>query len=96
MRFVRAVWKLLVGVKDVLVLIFMLMFFGLLYAALSSRPAPVGDGDVLNLGPYRLTVNLSQQSRPDEDENTAMTGLADTVSMPAGVGAQSTHLKVIK
>lgn len=44
MRFARAVWKLLVGVKDVLVLIFMLMFFGLLYAALSVRPAPVGDG----------------------------------------------------
>ena len=33
MRFVRAVWKLLVGIKDALVLIFMLMFFGALYAA---------------------------------------------------------------
>jgi protease-4 len=44
MRFVRAVWKLLVGIKDALVLIVMLMFFGLLYAALSSRPAPIKDG----------------------------------------------------
>jgi protease-4 len=44
MRFVKAVWKLLVGVKDALVLILMLMFFGGLYAALSVRPAPVGDG----------------------------------------------------
>ena len=44
MRFVKAVWKLLVGVKDALVLILMLMFFGGLYAALSARPAPVGDG----------------------------------------------------
>ena len=44
MRFVRAVWKLLVGVKDALVLIFMLLFFGALYAALSARPAAVGDG----------------------------------------------------
>ncbi|MCW3798372.1 signal peptide peptidase SppA [Sphingomonas sp. BN140010] len=44
MRFVRGVWHLLVGIKDALVLIFMLLFFGLLYAALSSRPAPVGDG----------------------------------------------------
>ena len=33
MRFVRAIWKLLVGIKDALVLLFMLMFFGLLYAA---------------------------------------------------------------
>ncbi len=44
MRFVKAIWKLLVGVKDALVLILMLMFFGGLYAALSARPAPVGDG----------------------------------------------------
>ena len=44
MRFVRAVWKLLVGIKDALVLIVMLMFFGFLYAALSTRPAPIKDG----------------------------------------------------
>jgi len=44
MRFVSAVWKLLVGIKDGLVLIFMLMFFGLLYAGLSARPAAIGDG----------------------------------------------------
>jgi protease-4 len=44
MKFVRAIWKLLVGIKDALVLIFMLLFFGLLYLALSERPAPVKDG----------------------------------------------------
>ena len=44
MKFVRAVWKFLVGVKDMLVLLFMLLFFGMLYAALSARPAPVKDG----------------------------------------------------
>ena len=44
MRFVKAVWKLLVGIKDALVLLFMLLFFGLLYAALSARPAAIGDG----------------------------------------------------
>jgi protease-4 len=48
MKFVKAVWKLLVGVKDALVLIFMLLFFGLLYAGLSTRPAPVKAG-VLDL-----------------------------------------------
>ena len=44
MKFVRAIWKLLVGIKDALVLVFMLLFFGFLYAALSARPAPVEDG----------------------------------------------------
>ena len=39
MKFVRAIWKLLVGIKDALVLLFMLLFFGLLYAGLSARPA---------------------------------------------------------
>ena len=44
MRFVRAIWKLLVGIKDALVLLFMLLFFGLLYAGLSAKPQPVTDG----------------------------------------------------
>jgi protease-4 len=44
MKFVSAIWKLLVGIKDALVLIFMLLFFGMLYAALSAKPAPVKDG----------------------------------------------------
>jgi protease-4 len=48
MKFVRAIWKLLVGIKDALVLIFMLIFFGTLYSVLSARPTPVKDG-VLDL-----------------------------------------------
>jgi protease-4 len=36
MRFVGKVWRLLVGIKDGLVLLFLLLFFGLLYAALSA------------------------------------------------------------
>jgi protease-4 len=48
MKFVRAIWKLLVGIKDALVLVFMLIFFGMIYAGLSARPAPVRDG-VLDL-----------------------------------------------
>jgi protease-4 len=44
MKFVRAIWKLLVGIKDALVLIFMLLFFGMIYAGLSARPAPVREG----------------------------------------------------
>src|SRR3546814_16175512 len=38
MRFLGKVWRLLVGVKDGLVLILMLLFFGLLYAILSATP----------------------------------------------------------
>ena len=48
MKFVRAIWKLLVGIKDALVLLLMLLFFGSLYGALSERPAQVRHG-VLNL-----------------------------------------------
>lgn len=44
MRFLGKVWRLLVGVKDALVLLFMLLFFGLLYAALSARPT-LGSAD---------------------------------------------------
>jgi protease IV len=47
MQFARAVWKLLVGVKDVLVLLLMLLFFGALYAALSGGPKPIRDGVLL-------------------------------------------------
>ena len=38
MGFVGKAWRLLVGIKDGLVLIFMMVFFGLLYAALSASP----------------------------------------------------------
>ena len=48
MKFVRAIWKLLVGIKDALVLIFMLLFFAGLYGVLSAKPAAVGQG-VLDL-----------------------------------------------
>ena len=49
MRFVRGVWHVLVGIKDGLVLLFMLLFFGLLYALLSARPAPAVRDGVLML-----------------------------------------------
>ena len=39
MRFVRMVWHVVVAVKDGLVLLLMLLFFGALYAALSARPS---------------------------------------------------------
>ena len=65
MRFVRAVWKLLVGIKDALVLIFMLMFFGLLYAGLKASPRPIGEGVLLVELNGRL---VEQPSRPGTAE----------------------------
>lgn len=40
MSFAGKVWRLLVGIKDALALLFLLLFFGLLFAALSARPSP--------------------------------------------------------
>lgn len=51
MEFARKVWRLLVAIKDGLALLFLLLFFALLYAALTARPgggaARVHDGALL-------------------------------------------------
>ncbi|QNE05024.1 signal peptide peptidase SppA [Croceicoccus marinus] len=49
MAFARKVWKLLVAIKDGLVLLLLLLFFGALYAVLTFRPvaAVVEDGALL-------------------------------------------------
>lgn len=44
MSFARSLWKLLVGIKDALVLLFMILFFALLYAGLKGAPDPVHEG----------------------------------------------------
>ena len=67
MKFARKVWKLLVGIKDGLVLLLMLLFFGILYSAMTARPT-VGSGDsgVLHLafkGP--IVEQPSQASATD-------------------------------
>lgn len=38
MRLVKGAWKLLVGIKDALVLVFMLLFFAAMFAVLTARP----------------------------------------------------------
>ena len=40
MKLVRTAWKILVGIKDLLVLILLLLFFSALFAVLSHRPTP--------------------------------------------------------
>ncbi|MFM5916800.1 MAG: signal peptide peptidase SppA [Novosphingobium sp.] len=49
MQFARKVWHLLVAIKDGLVLLLMLLFFGVLFTALTARPSEAGlrDGALL-------------------------------------------------
>ena len=68
MRFARAIWRLLVGIKDALVLILLLLFFGALYAALSAKPTPIGEG-VLAMDLDGAVVE--QPSRADVSEIVA-------------------------
>jgi hypothetical protein len=44
MRVLRGLWLLLVGIKDALVLILLLLFFAMLYMALTIRPNPTVSG----------------------------------------------------
>ena len=64
MRFVGKAWKLLVGIKDGLVLIVMLLFFGALYGVLSASPYK----DSARRGTLRLDISgaiVEQPSRAD-------------------------------
>lgn len=45
MKLLRTAWKVLVGIKDALVLAAMLLFFGGLFAALNAKPTPRGVHD---------------------------------------------------
>ena len=62
MKLVRGAWKLLVAIKDGLVLIAMLLFFGLLFAALNARPGTkaIGTGALL------LDLDGSIVEQPEE------------------------------
>ena len=62
MRIVRGVWRLLVGIKDALVLLAMLLFFGLLFAALSFTPNP----RVPDSGALVVALNGSLVEQPSQ------------------------------
>jgi protease-4 len=69
MRVAKAIWGLLVGIKDALVLLFMLLFFIGLYALLSARPAPtVSDGVLL------LNLRSGVVEQPPEQDAFALAG----------------------
>lgn len=70
-RLVRAAWRLLVGVKDALVLVLMLLFFGLLFAALTARPG----GRAVTDGALLLDLDGSIVEQPAEaDAFAALSG----------------------
>ena len=74
MKFVRAIWKLLVGIKDALVLIFMLLFFGMLYGALVGA---AGAGRRRACSPSTSTAALVEQpSRRNGPRSPAAAALA--------------------
>ncbi len=64
MSFVKGAWKILVGIKDALALILLLMFFALLFAILSSRPnvADIKDGALM----LKLQGTISEQPATPE------------------------------
>jgi protease IV len=69
-RLVRGAWKLLVGIKDLLVLALMLLFFGALFAALSQRPGAGVTGGALVLD---LSGPIVEQ-RAEADGVAALSG----------------------
>ncbi|MCU6455562.1 signal peptide peptidase SppA [Sphingomonas sp. A2-49] len=62
MKLVRGAWKLLVAIKDGLVLIAMLLFFGLLFAALNARPGT----KAIAPGALVLDLNGTVVEQPEE------------------------------
>ncbi len=75
-KLVRGAWKLLVGIKDALVLVAMLLFFGALFAALSARPNPRAirdgalvlalDGSIVEQPAEAQTFDFGGGNRPHE------------------------------
>lgn len=71
MKLVRGAWRLLVGIKDALVLVLMLLFFGALFAALNARPGQraIADGALL----LRLDGAIVEQPS-DQDAFASLSG----------------------
>ena len=63
MAFVKGAWRILVAIKDGLVLLFLLLFFGALYAALSYSPRPA---QTVQAGALLLDLDGSIVEQPAE------------------------------
>ncbi|MDR2857749.1 MAG: signal peptide peptidase SppA [Novosphingobium sp.] len=77
MAFARKVWKLLVAIKDGLALLFLLLFFGLLYAGLTMRP---------NAGQVRKGALLLRLDGAIVEEPSATDPIEQLLSRQASAG----------
>ena len=82
MEFAGKVWKLLVGIKDGLVLLVMLLFFMALYGALTARPNPgaVREGALV----IKLSGNVVEEPAVADPLATLMSGAAPANQYRAG------------
>ena len=64
MNLVKGAWKILVGIKDALVLVFMLLFFSLLFMALSAKP----NGTVIRDGALVVRLDGQVVEQPEEKD----------------------------
>ncbi len=89
MQFVRISWKILVGFKDLLVLMFMLLFFAAVFVLLNSSPNPalVRDGALL----LKLDGVVSEQ--PAEVDTLTM---LTSSSVPVGEIRQRDIIRALK
>jgi protease IV len=70
-KLVKGAWKILVGIKDFLVLVFMLLFFTMLFAALSAKPNPAAIRD----GALVVALDGTLVEQPEEvDPFSQLTG----------------------
>jgi protease-4 len=72
--FVKGIWRILVAIKDGLVLLFLLLFFGLLYAALSFTPRPVVS---LSSGALLLDLDGTIVEQPAEANTLSLLSSSD-------------------
>lgn len=82
MAFVKGAWRIIMAVKDVLVLLFLMLFFGLLYAALSFTPSPVR---AISSGALLLDLDGVIVEQPSE---------VDPFSLLAGGGPRMTEYRL--
>ncbi|MBY8822484.1 signal peptide peptidase SppA [Sphingomonas colocasiae] len=68
MAFVRGAWRILMGVKDALVLFLLLLFFGMIWAALSAKPNPAK----VTSGALLVDLGGSLVEQPEESDPVAM------------------------
>ncbi|ODT00283.1 MAG: signal peptide peptidase SppA [Erythrobacter sp. SCN 62-14] len=76
MSFARTIWKVLVGIKDGLVLLFMLLFFVALFGLLAARPSPgkVRDGAL----EIDLAGVIVEEATPADPFRALLSGQAPT------------------